>query len=78
LLKVIPLYIFLVKNFLCLAPVAHACNPSYSGGSGQEDRGSKSAQADSPSQKRLVEWLKVKVLSSSPSISKKKKKFLKI
>jgi hypothetical protein len=24
-------------------PVAHACNPSYSGGRDQEDRGSKSA-----------------------------------
>jgi hypothetical protein len=26
-------------------PVAHACNPSYSGGRNQEDRGSKPAQA---------------------------------
>jgi hypothetical protein len=27
--------------------VAHACNPSYSGGRGQEDRTSKTAQANS-------------------------------
>jgi hypothetical protein len=27
--------------------VAHACNPSYSGGSDQEDSGSKPAQANS-------------------------------
>jgi hypothetical protein len=27
--------------------VAHACNPSYSGGRDHEDRGSKSAQANS-------------------------------
>jgi hypothetical protein len=48
--------------------VAHACNPSYSGGSDQEDCGSKPAWASSsqdpisknPSQKKvLVEWLKV-------------------
>jgi hypothetical protein len=61
--------------------VAHACNPSYSGGRGQEDHGSKSAQANSfqdpilkkPfTKKGLVKWLKVKTLSSSPSTSKKK------
>jgi hypothetical protein len=64
--------------------VAHACNPSYSGGRDQEDRGSKSAQANSlrdPISKEpitkerkgeLVEWLKVKVLSSSPSTDTKK------
>jgi hypothetical protein len=42
------------------APMAHACNPSYSGGRDQEDGGSKPAQANSspdpilkrPSQKR--------------------------
>jgi hypothetical protein len=50
----------------------HTCNPSYSEGRDQEDRGSKPAQANSsrdpiskkrkkkPSQKGLVEWLKVK------------------
>jgi hypothetical protein len=43
------------------ALVAHACNPSYSGGRDQEDCGSKAAQANSlrdliskkPSQKRV-------------------------
>jgi hypothetical protein len=31
----------------CWASVAHACNPSYSGGRDQEDQGSKSSQANS-------------------------------
>jgi hypothetical protein len=63
-----------------LVPVTHACNPSYSGGRDQEDCSSKPAQANSlqhsvsknTSQKGLVEWLKVEVLSSSPSTAKKK------
>jgi hypothetical protein len=59
--------------------VAHACNPSYSGGRDQEDGGSKPAWANSsvrsylekPFTKiRLVEWLKVKTLSSSSSTIK--------
>jgi hypothetical protein len=40
----------LKKNFffkLRLEVVAHACNPSYSGGRDQEDHSSKSAQASS-------------------------------
>jgi hypothetical protein len=46
--------------------VAHACNVCNSGGSQFKAR---------PIAKiRLVEWLKVKALSSSPSIAKKKKK----
>jgi hypothetical protein len=32
---------------LCWAPVAHACNPSYSGGRDQEDGSLKPAQANS-------------------------------
>jgi hypothetical protein len=32
-----------------LTPVAHACNPSYSGGRDQEDHGSKSPRANSSS-----------------------------
>jgi hypothetical protein len=49
--------------------VAHACNPSYSGGRDQDDHSSKPAQANSsmrpylkkPFTKiRLMEWLKVK------------------
>jgi hypothetical protein len=57
------------KTTLSQRPVAHTCNPSYTGSRGQEDHGSKPAQANSsqdpiskknPSQKiRLVEWLKV-------------------
>jgi hypothetical protein len=62
--------------------VAHACNPSYSGGRDQKNRGSNPAQANSlrdPIEKPftkigLVEWLKVKAQSSSPSTTKKKKK----
>jgi hypothetical protein len=50
-------------------PVAHGCNPSDSGGRYQDDRGSKSAQANGSrapiskkpftKKKGLVEWLKV-------------------
>jgi hypothetical protein len=63
--------------------VAHACNPSYSGGRDQEDRGSKPAQANNSTRPYLekpfrkiglVEWLKLKALSSSPRTAKKKKK----
>jgi hypothetical protein len=60
--------------------VAHTCNSSYSGRD-QEDRGLKPTQTNSlqdlisrkPFTKiGLVEWLKVKALSSSPSIEEKK------
>jgi hypothetical protein len=57
----------------CQAPVAHACNPSYSGDRDWEDPGSKPARQiahktlsqkkkkKNPSQKKrgLVQWLKV-------------------
>jgi hypothetical protein len=60
------------------APVAHACNPSFSGGRDQEDHGWKPAWAnssrDSTSEichkKGLEEWLKVKARSPSPSTAK--------
>jgi hypothetical protein len=60
--------------------VAHTCNPSYSRGRDQEDRGTKSAQANSSRphlikthhKKELVELLKVKALSPSPGTKKKK------
>jgi hypothetical protein len=64
------------------ALVAHACNPSYSGGRDQEDHSSKPAWASisaRPYIKKpftkigLVESLKVKALSSSPSTAKKEK-----
>jgi hypothetical protein len=63
--------------------VAHICNPSYSGGRDQEDHSSEPLRTNTsrdptlknPSQKiGLVEWLKVKALSSSPSTAQKKKK----
>jgi hypothetical protein len=63
--------------------VAHACNPSYSGGRDREDHGSKPAWKNSSvrsclekthHEKGLVERLKVKTLSSIPSTTKKKKK----
>jgi hypothetical protein len=49
-----------IKSFLSQVPVAHACNPSYSGGRDQKDQGSKPAWANSsrdlisknPSQKK--------------------------
>jgi hypothetical protein len=58
-------------------PMAHACNPSYSGGRDQEDYGSKPAWATRSqdpilkkpiTKKGLMEWLKVQALSLSPSI----------
>jgi hypothetical protein len=61
------------------APVAHTCNPSYSGGRDQEDCSSKPPQAKSlarPYLKEpfikiwLVECLEVKALSSSPRTAK--------
>jgi hypothetical protein len=63
--------------------MAHACNPSYSGGKDQENRGSKPGQANCSQEpilkkthhkKVLVEWLKVYALSSSPSTAKKEKR----
>jgi hypothetical protein len=62
--------------------VAHAYNPSYSGGRDQEDHGSKPAWANSSARSYfekpftkigLVEWLKVKALRSSSTAKKKKK-----
>jgi hypothetical protein len=65
------------------AQVSHTCNPSYSGGRDQEDCSSKPSQANSSQdlikkslhrQKvGLVEWLKVKALSSNPRPQKEKK-----
>jgi hypothetical protein len=61
-------------------PMAHTYNPSCSGGRDQVDHGSKPAWANSSSRPYLkkpftkiglVEWLKVKAPSSSPSITKK-------
>jgi hypothetical protein len=63
--------------------VAHACNPSYSEGRDQKDRSSKPTLGKqferthlkkTLHKKGLVEWLKVKALSSSPSTTKKRKK----
>jgi hypothetical protein len=59
--------------------VTHAYNPSYSGGRDQEGRGLKPARAKSSrdlSQKThhktgLIEWLKVKALSSNPPSTEK-------
>jgi hypothetical protein len=52
--------------------VAHACNPSYSGGIDPEDHGSKPAQAKKKNhhKKVPVEWLKMKALSSNLSTAK--------
>jgi hypothetical protein len=66
------------------ALVAHACNPSYSGGRDQEECSLKPAWANSsvrpylekPFTKiGLVEWLKVKALSSNP-VHKTKRQIL--
>jgi hypothetical protein len=56
--------------------MAHACSSSYSRGRDQEDPGLKPAQTNSSARPYLekpftkiglVEWLKVKAMSSSPS-----------
>jgi hypothetical protein len=61
------------------ALMAHACDPSYSGGRDWEDHGLGKNVCETLSRKTLtkiglVEWLKVKTLNSSPSTTKKKKK----
>jgi hypothetical protein len=64
---------------------AHSCNPSYSAGRDQEDHGSKPVSSKSfmtpylektHRKKGLVEWLKVKALSSNPSTAKNNNKNL--
>jgi hypothetical protein len=64
-------------------PVAHACNPSYSGGRDQEKRSSKPAQANSswdpylqknPSQKRAGGFAQGESPEFKPQDSKKRKK----
>jgi hypothetical protein len=72
------------KTKLCWPPVAHACNPSYSGGRDQEDHGSKSAQANSswdsiskiPITKMgiFVSGSKCRPWVQSPVLKKKKKR----
>jgi hypothetical protein len=58
--------------------MAHAYNPSYSGGRDQKDLDLKPAWANKTlsrktlHKKGLVEWLKMKALSLSPSTLKKK------
>jgi hypothetical protein len=61
--------------------MAHTYNPSYSGGRDQEDSSLKSDWANSSqdpilkkpiTKKGLVEWLKMKALSSNPSTTQKK------
>jgi hypothetical protein len=71
----------LKKRVVSWALVAHTCNPSYAGGRDQEDCSSKPVRANSSARLYLEKpftkiglelWLKVKVLSSSPSTEKEK------
>jgi hypothetical protein len=71
-----------IKKYPSWALVAHTCNPNYSGGRNQEDHGLKPTRENSSTRHYLkkpftkiglVEWFKVKALSSSPSTEKKKK-----
>jgi hypothetical protein len=75
----------MTRVLLSRALVAHACNPSYSRGRDQEDCSLKPAGANSSrdlilkklfKKIGLVEWLKVKALSSVLPKKKKKKKKL--
>jgi hypothetical protein len=46
-----------LKEYMTVAPVAHTCKPSYSGGRDQEDHGSKPAVANGlqdPVSKKLI------------------------
>jgi hypothetical protein len=55
--------------------VAHAYNPSYSGGRNQEDHSLKPETLSRKkhfTKKGLVEWVKVQALSSNPSTAKTK------
>jgi hypothetical protein len=65
-----------IKGKPCQTSVAHACNPSYSGGRDQEDRVRRQPGQIVPetlcrkktlTEIGLVEWLKLWVLSSNPS-----------
>jgi hypothetical protein len=64
-------------------PVAHGCNPSYSGGRDQEDHGLTLAWVNSSegpylekafTKIGLVEWLKVMTPSSNPVLQKQTNK----
>jgi hypothetical protein len=64
--------------------VVHTCNPSNSGGRDEEDRSLEPAWANNSTRPylekpftniELVEWLKVKALSSNPSTAKKQKQY---
>jgi hypothetical protein len=69
--KKIAYHFFLNLRLTSLELVGHTCDPSYSGGRDQENRGSKPAQANSSGYSikkkahhhkkwgALVEWLKV-------------------
>jgi hypothetical protein len=64
----VPINLLALPAEIPYEPVAHACNPRYSGGRDREDCGLKPAQANSSvrpyhentlHKKGLVEWLKV-------------------
>jgi hypothetical protein len=65
------------NNILGWVPVAHACNPSYSGSKDQEDSGSKPGQANSgkktPKNQNRAGGL-APVVELLPSKQQKKKK----
>jgi hypothetical protein len=70
-------------GIICWAPVAHTCNPSYSGGRDQEDGISKPAQANSlwdrilkknSSQKRAGRVAQGEGPEFKPKYDKKKKR----
>jgi hypothetical protein len=73
-----------IKGTKSLVLVAHTCNPSYLWGRDQEDHGLKWTWANrpylkkKPSQKGLMEWLKVLALSSNTSAAKINKEIIKV
>jgi hypothetical protein len=73
------LKVFAKESFFARWPresalVARTCNPGYSGGRDQEDHSSRPAKKKRKpiTKKGLVEWLKVKALSSNPRAARKK------
>jgi hypothetical protein len=62
-------FVYFKNLLISLMPVAHACNASYSGGRGQEDYGSKPAQANS-----LRDHISKKSLTQKKKKHKKRKK----
>jgi hypothetical protein len=76
----VPTCLFLIHWSLSQAPMAHVCNPIYSGGRDQEDLGLKPAWANTSRpylkkthyKNRQMEWLECRHWVQAPVLWKKK------